>query len=127
MYHTYKDRAAFFLVYIREAHPDSVLHTLIDGKETLVKIKQTETTAERADTARKCVATLNLSMPTLIDREDNRVNFAYAAWPDRLCIVGVDGRVAYLGGPGPRGFKVAEVVEWLAKEARKPPLPSSGN
>lgn len=118
MYETYKGRAAFFLVYIREAHPDSVIATLVDGKKTLLKIAQTTTTEERAGTARKCVDTLKLSMPTLIDREDNRVNFAYAGWPDRLYVVGADGKIAYQGGPGPRGFKVEEVVEWLDKNAR---------
>jgi hypothetical protein len=30
------------LVYIREAHPDSVLRTTKDGKDTFKKIEQTE-------------------------------------------------------------------------------------
>lgn len=119
MYQTYKDRAAFFLVYIREAHPDSILFTKVNGEEKLLKIGQTETLGERKDVASKCVETLKLSMPTLIDRDDNKVNFDYAGWPERLYVVGVDGRIAYQGGPGPRGFKVEEVVQWLEKNVGK--------
>ena len=52
-------------------------------------------------------------MPTVLDRHDNAVNAAYAGWPDRLYVVGVDGRIAYKGGPGPGGFRPAEVEAWL--------------
>jgi len=118
MYVTYKDKAAFFLVYIREAHPDSVLNTLVSGEKKLLKIGQTETTGARKEVASKCVETLKLSMSTLIDREDNKVNYDYAGWPERLYVIGVDGRVAYQGGPGPWGFKVEEAVQWLANNAK---------
>jgi hypothetical protein len=103
----------FILVYIREAHPDSELYTVRDGKEILTKIGQTHTLDERTKVAKQCTATLHLSMPTVIDKEDNKVNHAYSAWPDRLMIVGSDGKLAYKGGPGPGGFKVNEVEEWL--------------
>jgi type I thyroxine 5'-deiodinase len=61
---------------------------------------------------------LKLSLPTVVDREDNRVNVAYAGWPDRLYVIGVDGRIAYKGGPGPAGFRVGEVEQWLKRNAR---------
>ena len=51
LYKTYKDNAEFFLVYIREAHPDSVLFVVNDGKEELKKITQTKTIIERNLTA----------------------------------------------------------------------------
>jgi type I thyroxine 5'-deiodinase len=54
-------------------------------------------------------------MPVLVDREDNKVNAAYSGWPDRLFVVGVDGKIAYKGGPGPGGFRPREVEEWLKK------------
>jgi hypothetical protein len=65
------------------------------------------------------MATLKLNIPTVIDREDNRVNAAYAGWPDRLYVVGIDGRVAYQGGPGPGGFKVGEIEEWLKSNTKR--------
>jgi len=101
------------LVYIREAHPDSVLFTIAGGKEQLLKIKQTTDLEAREETANQCLATLKLTLPTVLDREDNRANHAYAGWPDRLYVVGVDGRIAYKGGPGPSGFKINEVENWL--------------
>ena len=93
--------------------------TLRDGEKKLLKIGQTEKVEERTDVAKQCVDTLKMTMPTLIDKADNRVNHAYAAWPDRLYIVGVDGKIAYQGGPGPRGFKVNEVEMWLAENLKK--------
>lgn len=106
------------LVYIREAHPDSVLFVPRGGKEVLQKVGQTETAEERAAHAEVCLAALKLSVPTVIDKDDNAVNAAYAGWPDRLYVVGVDGAVAYKGGPGPGGFKTAEVEDWLKKNAK---------
>lgn len=120
LYRTYKDRAAFVLVYIREAHPDSVLLTLRDGKEVLEKIEQTDDPFARAAHAEVCMATLKLSVPTVIDQDDNLANRAYAGWPDRMYVVGRDGRIAYQGGPGPGGFKPAEVEAWLKANVGMP-------
>jgi type I thyroxine 5'-deiodinase len=121
MFNTYCDRAEFFLVYIREAHPDSILYTKVDGAEVLKKIGQTAGGDDRKENAKLCAATLKLSMPTLIDGEDNRVNRSYGAWPDRLYVIGIDGKVAYQGAPGPKGFRPGEVVEWLKKNANAVP------
>lgn len=41
------------------------------------------------------------------------MNAAYAGWPDRMAVVGVDGKIAYYGGKGPGGFKPQEVEKWL--------------
>lgn len=67
-----------------------------------------------------CTTTLKLTMPTIIDREDNKVNTAYAGWPDRLYIVGKDGKLAYVGGPGPGGFRVNQVEQWLKENVKLP-------
>ncbi len=118
IYNENKDIAEFLLVYIREAHPDSVLFVEKDGKEVLEQITQTDTFEDRSATALVCSASLKLSIPTLVDKEDNKVNAAYAGWPDRMAVVGVDGKIAYYGGKGPGGFKPNEVEQWL-KEFRK--------
>ena len=119
LYQKHKKQAAFLLVYIREAHPDSVLFSRFDpnGKEELKKIKQTDTVEERTKVAQICTSSLKLSTPTVIDRADNKVNAAYAGWPDRMYVVGVDGRIAYRGGPGPGGFRVNEVAAWLERNS----------
>jgi hypothetical protein len=96
-----------------------VLFTLKEGKEVLQKVEQTSSLGTRSEVAEQCTATLKLTLPTVVDREDNKVNTAYAGWPDRFVIVGKDGRIAYYGGPGPQGFKPAEVEEWLRKNIRQ--------
>ena len=83
------------------------------GKEILKKVVQTETLEDRSKTAQTCTASLKLSIPTLVDKADNKVNAAYAGWPDRMAIVGTDGKIAYYGGKGPGGFKTGEVEAWL--------------
>lgn len=119
MYQTYKNRVTFLLIYIREAHPDSVLFVPTkDGGKKLQVVAQTSTTAERLKNLEKCVSLLQMTMPALIDSDDNVVNRAYAGWPDRLYIVGQDGKVVYKGGPGPSGFKTSELALWLQQNAK---------
>ena len=48
-------------------------------------------------------------LPALVDDVDDAVNSAYSAWPDRLYLVDVDGRIAYQGGRGPFGFAPDEL------------------
>jgi hypothetical protein len=84
----------------------------------LKKVEQTDSMDKRAENAEICVTALKLSVPTVIDKADNKVNAAYAGWPDRMYVVGVDGKIAYKGGPGPGGFKPAEVEEWLKKNVK---------
>lgn len=85
----------------------------------LTKILQTDKEQDRTENAKLCVGALKLNVPTVIDKADNKVNAAYAGWPDRLYVVGKDGKIAYKGGPGPAGFKPAEVEEWLKKNVGK--------
>ena len=102
------------LVYIREAHPDSILYVPTgDGGKTLSVIPQTEGAADRLHNLEQCALLLQLTMPSVIDADDNRVNQAYAAWPDRLYGIGADGKVAYKSGPGPMGFRVNDLEAWL--------------
>lgn len=101
------------MVYIREAHPDSVVFARKEGREVLETIRQTNTLEHRFGNAEVCLATLQLTIPAVVDRADDAVNIAYAGWPDRMIIVGADGRLAYIGGPGPSGFKPNEVEQWL--------------
>lgn len=56
-----------------------------------------------------------MTLPSVIDDRENFVKRAYAAWPDRLYVVGVDGNIAYKGRPGPFGFRVPELEEWLKR------------
>ena len=54
--------------------------------------------------AETCCTVLKIDLPALIDELDDRVSHAYSAMPERLFVVGADGRVAYAGKRGPMGF-----------------------
>jgi hypothetical protein len=59
---------------------------------------------ERAKVAGTCVDDLDLPMPALIDGVDDKVGRGYGGWPDRLYVIGKDGKVAFAGAQGPGGF-----------------------
>lgn len=77
---------------------------------------------ERTEVANACMLRLEMSIPTLIDDMDNSTDTKYYALPDRLYLVGRDGRLAYRGGPGPFGFVATELEQaierYLAEESR---------
>ena len=62
-----------------------------------------------------CSAGLHLTIPQLVDDLDNTVMRAFDAFPDRLYIISPDGRIAFQGGRGPRGFSVPEMEMALKK------------
>ncbi len=104
IYEGYRDRAAFFVVYIREAHPSDGWQVGANKSQGII-FEQPMTLEERKDVAHTCQLGLDISIPILIDDIDNTVERAYAAWPDRLYVVSREGRIGYKGGVGPGGFK----------------------
>lgn len=116
----YGDRAKFYLVYLREAHPDSIVTVSLDGQDELRTIAQTDDWAARAKHADLCTTTLKLTFLALIDNEQNEVRDAYAGWPSRLTVVGMDGKIAYDGGRGPRGFRPDLLAKWLREHLGEP-------
>ena len=112
MYKAYKEQAEFFLVYVREAHPSDGSRPDPDKR---FAASQPTDLAGRANLATKCVSEMKLSLPVLIDRMDGAVEKAYGAWPDRICVIDVAGKVMYHSAPGPAGFKVPEANEALRK------------
>ena len=109
----------FFVVYIREAHA-------LDGRAPLGGngmpiVEEPVTMAEREEVASVCMTKLDLEpIPALVDGMDNAVSRNYAAAPDRLYLVGRDGKIAYRGGPGPFGFKPDELEKAIVAEVMQP-------
>jgi hypothetical protein len=91
---------------------------LKDGKLVLEKIGQTSGLARRCEIAEQFTGAMKLTIPIVVDKEDNRVNEAYAGWPERLYVVGLDGKIAYKGGPGPGGFKLGEALKWIDENVK---------
>jgi hypothetical protein len=84
------------------------------NREEKIVFNQPTTFAEREALARILVDRLKYRLPVAIDGMDNAAETAYAAWPERIYIVGTDGRVLYKGGMGPFGFKPEEAEARLA-------------
>ena len=82
-------------------------------------IKDPTTQFERYQVANTCMNDLKISIPCLIDDMDNTAARAYKGWPDRLYVVGKNGKIAFHGGPGPMGFKPAEMELALIEELRR--------
>jgi hypothetical protein len=114
MYQSYKDRAAFLFVYVQEAHPDDGWQMPANVKDGVV-FQQPKTMDSRCGVARQCCERLKLSMPCVVDSMDNRVDEAYAAWPERMFVIDSAGTIVYAGKPGPFGFKPQEVETWLRR------------
>ncbi len=105
----------FLLVYIREAHPTDggqAPANLRDG----VLLESAKNLDQKEEHATSCVRKLNIRFTTLVDDMDNRTESDYSGWPDRLYLVGRSGRVAYKGGPGPGGFRPADLNQAIQKE-----------
>ena len=96
-------------MYITEAHPSSGDSGGGGGKSgnegKKVQIPQPKTDDERQKVATSCKSGLHLELPFVVDGIDNKVSGAYQAKPDRIYIVGKDGKITYQGGKGPLGFK----------------------
>jgi Iodothyronine deiodinase len=108
MHRKFGDRVEFFVVYIREAHPTDEWQVESNENEGVL-FAQPKSLDERVAVAHACALGLELSIPTLIDNMDNSTDQKYFALPDRLYLVGRDGRIAYRGAPGPFGFVAAEL------------------
>ena len=120
MHSRLKDQLEFFVIYIREAHPTDEWQVESNENESIL-FKQPTTLAARTEVAAICSLKLDLSIPTLIDDMQNSTDRKYCALPDRLYLIGRDGRVAYRGGPGPFGFVAAELenaIEQLPGQCR---------
>lgn len=114
LYREYRNRAAFYVVYIEEAHPIDAWQVDDNVKDDIL-VATTTTDAERLSVANVCLAKLGIELPAVVDEADNQVERAYTGWPDRLYVVDRDGKIAYKSAAGPFGFKPAEVEAILKR------------
>ncbi|MBI9044976.1 MAG: hypothetical protein JEZ06_10850 [Anaerolineaceae bacterium] len=125
IYEQYHNQVQFLSIYIREAHPK-------DGwwlgnkwtKKLIEKVMTTKasmehydpkTIEERRAVAGECESALQYGVRTYVDEMDDHVNNAYAAWPTRLYLIGLDGKVVYGGGLGPYDFKPEKLKRAIEK------------
>jgi Iodothyronine deiodinase len=124
LFEKYHRQVQFLSIYINEAHP-------VDGwwlgrgfwkwavklysPKVAMDINAHKTMEERRKAAGQCEDTLQYGIHTYVDEMDDSVSKAYAAYPTRLYLVGVDGKVVYAAGLGPFGFHPRELGEAIEK------------
>ena len=114
MYSEFSSDVQFFFVYGKEAHP-------IDSERPKAgtTVEQPVTTEERLSVAKDFVADIEMTIPTLLDKIDNKTATDYASIPDRLYLVGKDGRIAWAGDKGPKGFDTNQLEKEIATHMKK--------
>ena len=115
LHRQYRDQVAFFVVYIKEAHPEDGW-VLGRNRRAGVRVADPATDEQRAEVAETCAVRMRIQMPVLVDGIDNAVASAYGGWPDRLYLIGRDGRVSFRGGEGPFGFEPPELQAAIRAE-----------
>jgi hypothetical protein len=115
LYDRHRDEVAFFIVYIREAHPEDGW-VLADNRREEIALTDPTSLGERAAAADACFVRLRTRIPVLLDGVDDEVALTYGGWPDRLYLISRDSRIAFQGGRGPEGFKPAELAAAIEAE-----------
>ena len=98
LYQAYRGRAEFLFIHLRKARV----------------FPSTRPTGDRREQVRQAAASLKLTIPCLLDTCYGDTEQMFLGWPQRLVIVGIDGRIALDAGRGlPDGWDLAEVDAWL--------------
>ena len=122
LYEKYHHKVKFLMIYIREAHPKDgwwlggglpgFLLKLF-GSKASIDVYDPQTIEERRAVAGYCNLALQYGIHTYVDEMDDFVNKAYAAWPTRLYLVGLDGKVVYAAGLGPFDFRPSKFARMI--------------
>ncbi len=108
------------MVYIKEIHPTDGWQVRENEQEGVL-LRQHRSMSERVEAGQSCMLKMALEMPAAVDEMDDGVARAYAAMPERLYLIGRDGRVAYKGGIGPMFFRPKEWEAAIASHLGDPP------
>lgn len=100
------------MIYIKEAHPSDGWASRANERAG-IEIRSHRDYDERVQACTAATSQLKIKIPAIVDGMDDKVNQAYSGSPDRLYLIGQDGRILLKGDRGPRGF--APSVETLAR------------
>jgi Ca2+-binding EF-hand superfamily protein len=118
LYHRYQERAKFFLVYVREAHPSDGWWSM-SNQRVGIDVLQPKTIFDRRTIATKCRNHLDLEIPFLVDGVDDVVGAKYCGMPNRLYLVDEEGKIAFKNGRGPFGFHPRQLEQALLLQLNK--------
>ena len=102
------------MVYITEAHPSDVWQMKSNIRDKVV-FASPKNENERQEVAGTCVRKLGIKIPAVVDDFGNSTEANYTGWPDRLYLIGRDGKILFKTKPGPFGFDAAELEKALKK------------
>jgi hypothetical protein len=77
--------------------------------------KQPQTLEQRRTLAKLLPERLQYRLRVALDPIDGPAEKAYAAWPERIYVIGKGGRIEYKAEPGPFGFKPDEAEASLKR------------
>ena len=110
----YQGKIEFLLIYIREAHPTDGRQSPLNVREG-IEISSAKDFGQKEEYASSCVRNLGIKFTTVVDNMDAQVELNYMGWPDRLYLIGKDGRIAWKGDPGPQGFQPRQLESAIMK------------
>ena len=128
LFEKYHQDVQFLSIYIREAHPIDgwwlgrrLTRGVISRRFPKVSMDHYDpkTIEERRGVAKECKIALGYDFPTFVDEMDDPVNHAYAAWPSRLYLVGLDGKVVFATKLGPFDSRPARLKEAIETYLRQ--------
>ncbi|MEQ9406223.1 MAG: deiodinase family protein [Fuerstiella sp.] len=112
LFERYRDRATFFLIYVREAHPADGWW-MNSNKRAGIDVSQPTSDSARKQVAQLCQSHLGLEIPFLVDSVNDEVGAAYSGMPNRLYLIDRTGRIVFKNGRGPFGFHPRELEQAL--------------
>ena len=118
MYEEYKDRVAFYVVYIQEAHSSDVWQMASNIRDKVI-FRTPQNFDERTEVASSCARNLGIKIPAIVDDMNNSTERAYTGWPDRIYLIDREGRVALKTKPGPFGFDPSQLTANLQRIAHR--------
>ncbi|KAK6179943.1 hypothetical protein SNE40_012188 [Patella caerulea] len=102
----FSKEADFLTIYIEEAHPNDEWR--FDNNYDIYQHVTLE------DRVFRHLSEAGVESPIVLDNVKNAASVAYGGLPERLYII-LDGIIVYEGGPGPFGYHINEVEDWLTK------------
>ena len=112
LHHRYRDRAKFFLIYVREAHPNDGWW-MMSNQQVGIDVLQPKSDLDRRAIATKCQKHLDLEIPFLVDGVEDHVGTMYSGMPNRLYLIDQNGKIAFKNGRGPYGFHPRQLEQAL--------------
>ena len=110
IYRTYKDKAAIYAVYIREAHPADGWQVHANLDEDIIHDAPV-TMEQRCELAGACHDYMKLEVPFLVDDMNNQADEGFIAKPLRLFVLDAEGVVTYVSGQGPANYHLEDWAE----------------